>query len=259
VEHPIAALPFALGLCVGMLICLEIGRRIGIHQLANDSTGGISGLAVMEGSVFALYGLLVAFTFSGAATRFDTRRHLIAEEANAIGTAYLRLDLLPADSQPSEHKLFREYVDSRLEVYRKAPDVERVKAELSRGSRIQGEIWSQALAAAGMPGANPDASKLLLPALNAMFDITTTRTMATRIHPAPIVFWLLFILALVCSLLAGFGTAARKQRSWLHITAFSAITVISIYVILDIEYPRAGLIRLDAYDNVLIELRQSMQ
>jgi hypothetical protein len=69
----------------------------------------------------------------------------------------------------------------------------------------------------------------------------------------------LFVLALVCSLLAGFGTAGSKQRSWLHVTAFAAITVISVYVTLDIEYPRVGLVRLDAYDGVLIELRESMQ
>jgi protein-S-isoprenylcysteine O-methyltransferase Ste14 len=100
---------------------------------------------------------------------------------------------------------------------------------------------------------------LLLPALNAMIDITATRTMAARIHPPPIIFALLFVLALVCSVLAGFGMAGGKQRSWLHIVAFAAVTVISAYVILDIEYPRTGFIRLDAYDRVLANLHEQMK
>ena len=67
------------------------------------------------------------------------------------------------------------------------------------------------------------------------------------------------MLALLCSLLAGFGMAGSKQRSWLHILAFATIMVTTVYVILDIEYPRAGLIRLDAYDQVLVELRETMK
>jgi hypothetical protein len=258
-DQMIPALPFAVSLFVGMVICLEIGRRLGTRKLAKDPQGGLAGLGVAEGAVFGLYGLLVAFTFSGAANRFDSKRELIAEEANAIGTAYLRLDLLPGDSQPALRKRFREYVESRLEVYRRIPDAEAVKTELSKSAKIQMEIWSQAVAATRLPTAHPDAAKLILPALNAMIDITTTRTMATRTHPPRIIFGLLFVLALVCSLLAGFGSAGSKRRSWLHVAAFATITVISVYVILDIEYPRVGLVRLDQYDSVLIELRDSMQ
>jgi amino acid transporter len=237
-DRMILALPFAISLFVGMVICLELGRRLGTRTLARDPQGGVFGLGVVEGAVFGLYGLLLAFTFSGA---------------------YLRLDLLPADSQLAMRKRFREYVDSRLEVYRRNPYIVTVKAELSKSAKIQMEIWAQAVSATRLPAAHPDAAKLLLPALNTMIDVTTTRTMAIRTHPPWIIFGLLFVLALVCSLLAGFGTAGSKQRSWLHVTAFAAITVISVYVILDIEYPRVGLVRLDAYDSVLIELRDSMQ
>jgi hypothetical protein len=258
-DQMISALPFAVSLLIGMVIFLEIGRRLGMRKLARDPQGGAFGLGVVEGAVFGLYGLMIAFTFSGAATRFDMKRQLIAEEANAIGTAYLRLDLLPADSQLAMRKRFREYVDSRLEVYRRFPHIEAVKAELSKSTEIQTDIWAQAVAATRLAAAHPDAAKLLLPALNTMIDVTTTRTMAIRTHPPRIIFGLLFVLALVCSLLAGFSTAGSKHRSWLHVTAFAAITVISVYVILDIEYPRVGLVRLDEYDSVLIELRDSMR
>lgn len=69
-------LPFAASMLVGMLICLEIGRRLGIRSLAKDPQGAMSGLGVMQGAVFSLYGLLIAFTFSGAPARFDARQTL---------------------------------------------------------------------------------------------------------------------------------------------------------------------------------------
>ena len=88
----------AAGLFIGMLCLLEVGRRVGQRRREADTEGARAGVGVIDGAVFALLGLLLAFTFSGAAARFDTRRHLIVEEANAIGTAYLRLDLLPPDA-----------------------------------------------------------------------------------------------------------------------------------------------------------------
>src|SRR4249919_3832924 len=84
-----------------MLVCGEIGRRIGARRLARDPEGLAKGAGAAEAAVFGLLGLLIAFTFSGAASRFEERRHLVTREANAIGTAYLRIDLLPDDAQPA--------------------------------------------------------------------------------------------------------------------------------------------------------------
>jgi hypothetical protein len=258
-DRMINALPFAAAMFVGMLICLEIGRRVGIRQLVKDPQL-MSSHGSVDSAVFSLYGLLLAFTFSGAPARLDTRRQLIAQEANAIGTAYLRLDLLPVDEQPAMRQRFREYLDSRLEIFRKVPDIEAVESELAKSPQIQKEIWNQAVAATRSSNSHAEASKLLLPALNEMINITTTRTMAARIHPPLIIFALLFALALVCSLLAGYGMAVSKQRSWLHIMAFTAIAVITVFVILEIEYPRAGFFTVETqYDQVLVDLRQSMQ
>src|SRR5205807_6911104 len=99
-----------------------------------------------EAAVFGLMGLLVAFTFSGAASRFDARRQLIVEESNTIGTAYLRVDLLPAQSQASLRDAFRQYVDARVATYRKIPDLVAVAAERRRAETLQREIWAQAVA-----------------------------------------------------------------------------------------------------------------
>jgi hypothetical protein len=215
-------------------------------------------VGAIDGAVFALLGLLIAFTFSGATSRFDTRRQLIVEETNDIGTAYLRIDMLAADAQPALREAFRRYLDARIEVYRKLPDVEAAKEHLAKANEIQNQIWRQAVAASRAKDAPPSAPMLLLPALNAMFDITTTRTMATQMHPPTIVFIMLFGLALVASLLAGYGMTGSRVRSWFHMVGFALVMALSVYVILDIEYPRLGLIRVDAFDQALIDLRESM-
>jgi hypothetical protein len=84
--------------------------------------------------------LILAFSFSGALTRFDVRRHLVVEEANDIGTAWLRIALLPSDAQLQMRDLFRRYLDSRIEVYRQVSNMDAVKAELARSANLQSEI-----------------------------------------------------------------------------------------------------------------------
>lgn len=133
-----------------MLVCLELGRMW--SRRVKVSEDAKSGLGVIEGAMFALLGLLVAFTFSGAATRFEGRRHMIVEEANDIGTAYLRLDLLPADAQPELRELFRRYVDSRMEVYRNYKDSEKLSRDMAKSQELQNEIWQKSVAAAKRTG-----------------------------------------------------------------------------------------------------------
>ena len=137
----------AVGLFLGMLAILEVGRRKGMKRLAADPDATRAGTGAVDGAVFALFGLLIAFTFSGAASRFDARRQLIVEEANDIGTAYLRIDLLPADAQPTLRESFRRYLDSRLDTYRKMPDVDAAMQEMAKSTKLQDEIWTRSVAA----------------------------------------------------------------------------------------------------------------
>ena len=257
-KPPVPPLLFAALLFVGMLAMLELGRRVGINRRPKESDSERGSLSTIEGALFALFGLVVAFTFSGAAARFNEKRALIAEEANAIETAYLRLHLLSAKTQPELRDLFRHYLDSRFESYRKLPDVDAATIEMAKSKEIQKEIWTKAVSATAIRDSHVDAGKLLLPALNNMIDINTVRTMALQNHPPSIVYVLLFILALICSLLDGYRMAVVQHRSWLHILSFALITVVVIYVIIDVEYPRAGLIRLHSFDQALVDVRAEM-
>ena len=249
---------FAVVLFSAILGCLEIGRRLGLRRHAADPDSARAGAAAVEGAVFGLMGLLIAFTFSGALQRWDVRRSLVVEEANDIGTAWLRIDLLPAAAQPPLRDLFRSYLDARLAVYAALPDVGAAHAALARAEDFQRQIWSSASAACLLPDGER-ARILLLPALNQMIDITTVRTMALFTHPPVVVYGLLLALLMVSSLIAGFGMAPTPIRNWVHMLCFAAAMSVSVYVILDLEYPRAGLFRIDAFDQVLIDLRASMK
>jgi hypothetical protein len=257
-KYTLAVLLLAVVLCLGILLLLEVGRRIGLRRRAKDVDGASEGVGAVGGSVFALLGLLIAFTFSGAAARFDARRQLIVEETNAIGTAYLRLGLLPAEAQAPLKERFREYLGARLEAYRALPDIAAAKEGLAKATKLQGQIWEQAVAACREANYQP-ATMLLLPAMNAMIDVTTTRTMAALTHPPLIIFVMLCVMALAAALLAGYGMAGARSRSWVHQLVFAATIAISVYVIIDLEYPRAGLIRVGAFDQALEELLNSMK
>jgi hypothetical protein len=235
-----------------------IGRRLGVARFSRDPGGATTEGGAAEASVFALLGLLIAFTFSGAASRFEDRRQLIGVEANAIGTAYLRVDLLPGDSQRELRDLFRRYVDLRASVYQSALDQAETSARLTAGDALQREIWTKGLAAARRPEAPVQATILLVPALNEMIDITTTRVVASQNHPPAAVFILLAALCLVGALLIGQAHSAHSVR-WFYPVVFAAILSTTVYVIVDLEFPRVGFIRVDGADRVLADLRQSMQ
>lgn len=198
-------LTLALGLFFGMLLAIEVGRRLGMKSQADDQQTDKTSAGLIDGAIFGLMGLLIAFTFSGAASRLDHRRELVINEANAIGTAYLRLNLLPVESQPPLRDLFRQYLDARLEVFQKIPDMAAAEASLVRANNLQNQIWPMAVEACQASGSVP-ATTLLLSALNEMFDMATLRTMTSRVmHPPVAIFIMLFALALLSSLLAGYS------------------------------------------------------
>jgi hypothetical protein len=240
--------PFdAFFLLPAMIVLQQLGHSFRLRRQTAPQSSAV------EGAVFALFGLLLAFTFSGAVARYDAHRELVTEERNYIETAYLRLDLLPAQNQPQLRQLFRDYVNSRLHLYDEA------SAEIpATTEQLKREIWQESIADVAVPGAKPDATRLLLPALNDMFDITATRLNAFNMHPPSVIFWLLFILSGGSAFLAGYGMSA-PTRSWFYTIAFALAVTLTVYATLEIEYPSQGLIRLTNTDQVLLNLRDSMK
>lgn len=248
---------FMLGLALAMYLMLEAGRWLGGRHLTKGQHLLKESLSVIDGPIFALFGLLVAFTFSSSLSHYDERRKLIIEEANDIGTAYLRLDLLPSAERLALQDLFRSYADSRIKTYALFPDLTAVIEEYSHSQELQGKIWRDSVAAAHKTD-SVLAGMQLLPALNAMIDITNTRAAWLQMHPPAVIFLMLVMMALVTAILAGYQMAATPNRCWLHITMFVVAITVTCYVIVDIEYPRVGLIRTEAADALLRDVRAEM-
>jgi hypothetical protein len=250
---------YTLFLFVAMLVCLELGRRIGRRRAERDPDGWQAGTGVIEGAMFGLLGLMLGFTFSAAMGRVDARRNHIVSEANAIGTAYLRIDLLPERDQPAIRDAFRRYTDTRLNAYALVnTDIRAALAEVERANGQQAEIW-QATVRAGRESGSAPAMMLLLPAVNEMIDITAVRMMAGRTHNPPMFYGLIGFLLIVTSLLAGYATSRSGARNWLHIVGFAVITTAVVYVIIDVDYPRIGFFRMDTADQALYEVRAAMK
>lgn len=248
-----ACISLFVGMSLLSLLCYRLGSR---RLQEEDAHTEVSGAII--GAVFALLGLLIAFTFSGAYSRFEVRRQLIVQEANAIGTAYLRLDLLPVSAQAHLREKFRAYTVSRAALYEKLTDVSETRNELARSVALQKEIWDSTVAASSPPQYQ-SARLLLLPALNEMIDIVTTRTVAIQTHPPALIWIMLFAIALACAGLTGFRAGIFKRPGYFYHILLAAITACVLYVTLDIEYPRYGLVRLDTVNQVLIELAETMK
>ena len=164
---------------VGLLIaCMELGRRVRLRSREERS----SGLSVIDGAVFGLMGLLLGFSFSGGVSRFEARRDLIVQETNAIGTAWLRVDLLPEAAQSQIRDDYRAYLDARLAFYTNLiPDRVKALEELALSEKLQKKIWTESVAAAKTSSAA--VLTLVVGSLNEMIDITTTRLVALQTHP----------------------------------------------------------------------------
>lgn len=243
---------------VGMLASLEAGFRIGRKRRSSRTAETNDEISVVVAAVLGLLGLVLAFTFGAAQERFSERRAQIVEEANAIGTAYLRLDLLAPADQASIRPLFRDYLESRIETFERFTHRAASRAAFDRGTRLQEEIWKRSVAACGA-SSNPAAPVLLLDALNKMIDITTTRDLATTSHAPVLVLALLVVLSFAGALLAGDSLALKGLRYPLHMAIFALAIAGTVYLVIDLEYPRMGFITLEHMDRGMIQLRDLMR
>ncbi|WP_233237279.1 hypothetical protein [Bordetella sp. LUAb4] len=240
---------------VCLLVAMQIGRRIGQHRRAGKHTAQ-AGAGAIEAAVFALLGLLIAFTFSGAAQRLVERRNLIVQEVNAIGTAWLRIGLLDAPDQARMRNLFRDYVDSRLDYFHNIGDLTGRDAIAARSATLQNDIWNTAMMK--RKNIDPEFMSSFVQAMNDMFDALTTVTVAQNAHPPPAIYILLGVLALLCACIVGLNLSSDGGRGWFHQALYALVMTATLYVIVDLEFPRVGYIRLDQIDSLLESQRASM-
>lgn len=243
-----------LALFAGMLVLLEVGFRVGMRF---RKTGGGEETGILDGAIFALLGLLLGFAFAGGVDRLNLRRELIIEETNAIRTAYLRTDVLEVGDQPPIRALFREYMNARLDAYRAIDAGHNPPDAFRSAEQLQNRIWSAAVVAVDRQSRQYTA-EVVLPAINDMIGVTVERKVMLGVRLPPLILALLCTVSLLSALLAGNGMARSQVRHLLHGAIFAAAVSLTIYTILDLDNPRAGIIRLDGADRALEELRDSI-
>lgn len=258
------AIVVAAAFFVGSLFLLNYGRQLGLRYLKQDAAN-MAGLATVEGAVFALIGLLLAFTISGALQRFDDRRQLVIQEANAASTAHDRLALFGGNVGRDLQDKLKDYVQARIDLYRMTHDYSLLQRTefFSREQQenilgLKNRLWTATVEACPQSNFRPACAQAL-PALANLFEVARLRLGAAEKHPPQIVYVMVFGLGLGGSLLAGFGMAAAKSRSWIHMLIFSATLTVVLYTLTDMEYPRLGLIRIESFDHFLVDAHQQMQ
>lgn len=197
-----------------------------------------SDYSVIVGATLTLLGLLIGFTFSMATTRYDLRKSLEEEEANAIGTEYARLDFLPAEDASRLQSLLRQYTDLRIRFYttRDRADLQRVNLDTAR---MQNQLWATVSA-----GAKLQASPLSALVSSGMNDVLNSQgyTQAAWWNRIPLAAWsLMFLIAVLANLLLGYG---MHGKTLLLSVVLPLAVSISFLLIADIDSPRGGVIRI---------------
>jgi len=243
-----------VGLCAGMLLCSRVAFRFGLrHKSVSDDQ-----FTVVETATLGLVALLLAFTFQVSMSRFEEARQLIVSEANAIGTAYLRLDLLESSDGTEIRGLFRTYLEDRIQIYEIVSSGGDSAPIISQTRKLQQKIWSRVLESSRRAPL-PNAPLLLVPVINQMIDITTARIVSLRTRLPALVKGLLFVLALISSAVIGYAMGMQRRRSPVPVVIFSLIVSATIYTVLDLDSPRYGLIRLDTTQQALQDLKEEIK
>ena len=233
---------------VVLLLAAELGDtfRNRVRPLKEEDRADFG---VVLGATLTLLGLLIGFSFSMAVSRYDQRKNYEEEEANAIGTEYVRADLLPADHASKVHDLLKKYLDQRVLFYttRNPQRLARVNADTED---LQNQLWSEVRAAAAQP------TPVVALSVSGMNDVLNSQgyTQAAWWNRIPPAAWLLMAaIAICCNFMIGYGAHRTDRRIFLILPL--AVSV-AFFLISDIDSPRGGAIRV-APQN-LLSLAQSL-
>lgn len=253
-EYTLSPISSGLFMAVLVLAAIELGRGMAARRQHKGLP--LQKIGAAESVVLAILGLMISFTFSGAANRFEARRELIGLETNAVTSGWLRLDMLNSEDQPAVRRQFLSYLDARLAAYAAFPDVEAVRDNLAKARDLQFDLWRSTVTSANRPDSVSGAAVTVLPAMTTMFDAAMLRTVALEAHPPLVIFVLLYTLAACAGVIIGAQVTQLPERRAFQQWALALLLGLAIFVILELEYPRGGLVTIEDADRFLIELRE---
>jgi hypothetical protein len=246
-----------LGLFALLLASTEAGFRLGTRYQPSLSDRTGSHTDNLQSALIGMLALLLGFTFAMSISRFETRFTLVQREANAIGTAALRADLLPGAERAEMLALFRRYVDVRVDVGRRAnvTTADRTALEATAAG-LQKQLWQRAVSASTADG-HSVAAGLLVSAVNDLIDAKGERDAWLANHVPETVLLLLFAFSIVAHGIIGFGNGLAGTRITGVAIAFTVLVTLVLMVIIDLDRPRRGLILVD--DDGLLAVQQSLR
>jgi hypothetical protein len=255
VQGPLDFIPLWLLFLIGLafvLISIEVGLGLGRRRAKLTDPESQPSVGAMANASLALLAFLLAFTFGFAATRFETRRTLLLDEVNAIGTTWLRAATLPEPERSGARALLREYVEVRLEAARSGE----VDAAIEQSEALQARLWESAAALAQRsPGSI--AVGLYLQTLNETIDLHAKRiSEGLRVRIPPVVWIVLIGVTVLAMTQLGFQAGLAGGRRPLSMPAFALCFALVMYLIEDLDRPQAGWIRVS--QQPMLDLHRSM-
>jgi hypothetical protein len=231
---------------------VEGGYRLGKWRRARTAEEKEAPVGAMVGAILGLLAFMLAFTFGLAASRFDDRRQMVLEEANAIGTTYLRARLLPEPQRGESARLLREYVDARLRTVEEG----KLAEAIARSEELHELLWAEAVKAAErQPG---PITGLYVQSLNEVIDLHAKRIQVSLRNRIPLVIWAgLFVLAVLGMASVGYqsGLAATRRSPAMSalVLAFAGV----LFLIADLDRGQEGLLQVN--QQAMVDLQRSMK
>lgn len=251
---PIDALPLwalFISILLVVLVSVEFGYRLGKYRRSRHEQEKEAPLGTMVGATLGLLAFILAFTFGLAAARFDTRRQLLLDEANAIGTTYLRAGMLPERGE-EVRRLLRDYVSARLEAVQPGKLAEGMR----RSENIQQQVWTEAETVAEK-SPNSIVVGLFVQSLNQMIDLHASRMQAGLRSRIPGAIWLgLFAVAAFSLSAMGYFEGLTGTRRSLAVIAVAVAFSIVIELIADLDRPQEGVLKVS--QQALLDVQRSM-
>ena len=230
--------------------------RLFQRQQKNNPGYEPGGLGPFEGALLGLVSLLLSFTFNKSASNYEQRRKLVVEEANGISTVLLRSDLYPDTLRLQFRKDLKDYVAARVEYYEAKNDESRIQEMLARAETLAQKIWKRASDEAGQPG--DVKSMQMIPAVNNMMDALSKREEARQAYTPDEIICLLFILIWAGSLMVGFAGKSKKP-DWIILCTYSLMTVLTTFIIFDLDRPVRGMITTHAIHHNMEHLIEMIE
>jgi len=243
-----------LALFAFSLVFVIVGRYVGqkfFSEHEKDSS--------VTGSVFAILGLMLAFTFGMSLTRYEKRIEIIINESNNISTAVLRANLYPESYRQQFRADFKQYVEARIALFEAGADIKKIIAAQQESEKISQRIWERATLLSKDTTVIFAATMQMIPALNEMMDISNTRWHMSLNKVPESVMYLLFILICICAFQLGYTLSAKKKMDWLGVFGVLLLVSIVIYLIIDMDRPRRGTITLKQTTQSIVDLRKMFE